>query len=234
MKSVNECLNPIYVLLFSLVILVANNVFAKNLEFKYGYAEKVNTTPLQITDFDSVITVDGIELYWYVHAAGTPEKLEIERSADDIYYETVDWIMGSEVDSQTVKFVYYDFNLPRGHYYYRLKSITEPGVARYSKSVFINASSSVEAVLEQNTPNPFNPVTNIQFRLATRDKVSLRVYNILGQQINTLMDGYFDRGIYNIKWNGRDDAGRDVTGGVYFYQILIGRYAETRRMVLVR
>jgi len=234
MKSVKGFfkINFIFWILSSVVLVTI--ALAKDYEFVVHYNEKVNMAPIEIVDFDSVISMDGIELHWLVYLPGTPTQVEVERSRNNIDYSLVDMVYGSVIDSQTVKFVYYEFNSPRGGYYYRLKSIPHPGIVRYSKPVFINAEPEIQPVLEQNTPNPFNPCTNIQFRLASPNKVSLRVYNILGQQINTLMDGFFESGLYTVQWSGRDDTGRDVTGGVYFYQILIGHYAETRRMILVR
>lgn len=228
MKNVNGFQVIMLVLLAG--VFVASNVVAQDEDF----SKKVNMNEIVVTDFDSVITADGIELHWYVNLFGMQKEMEIERSLDNMNFETLDVVFGSVIDSEITKFIYYDFNVPKGYYYYRLKYKNDNGTVRYSKSVFINATEVVQSVLEQNTPNPFNPVTSIQFRLAARNKVSLRVYNILGQLINTLMDGYVEKGVYTVRWDGYDMTGREVPAGVYFYQILIGRYAETRRMILVR
>ncbi|MGP8330533.1 MAG: hypothetical protein ACT6FF_09500 [Methanosarcinaceae archaeon] len=234
MKRDYQFINKIFCLSIFLSVFISRVVFAQaNIFTNESFGNK-NMNQIKITGFDSVITPDGIELCWYASFSGTPLELDVERSLDNFQYENVEMVYGTVVDSQTVKFVYYDFNLPKGYYYYRLKSQSESGASRYSEPVFVNATNIIQPVLEQNTPNPFNPTTNIQFHLAVRNRVSLRVYNIIGQQIRTLMDGYFDRGVYDVQWHGHDNAGRDVPGGVYFYQILIGHYAETRRMILVR
>lgn len=190
--------------------------------------------PIQVLEVDSIVTTDGIELHWFVHNEAIPLELQVERSLDNVEYEYLDTVYGTVIDSQKVEFVIYDFNLPKGFYYYRLKTIGEQEISRYSAPVLVKATQMQLSVLEQNNPNPFNPSTHIKFHLATRNKVSLRVYNILGQQIATLVDGMLESGVYSVMWEGRNQLGQEVPGGVYFYQILIGKYAETRRMILVR
>jgi hypothetical protein len=90
--------------------------------------------------------------------------------------------------------------------------------------------------LQQNYPNPFNPETTIGFVLEKAAHVSLMVYNILGQQIRTLVERtFFLPGRHNVMWDGADMNGRRSPSGIYFVQLVIdGRFAEARRMVLLR
>ncbi len=90
--------------------------------------------------------------------------------------------------------------------------------------------------LDQNYPNPFNSNTAISYRLSAvgGKAVSLKVYNILGQEVRTLVDGVERAGIYNVIWDGRDDRGREVTSGVYFYRLKMGRFSQTRKMVILK
>jgi hypothetical protein len=223
MKSVN---------IFGLILFVLlANLNAQTAE---AGGTNVKIVPIQVLKVDSSVSSDGIELRWYVNNEAIPLELQVERSLDNVDYEYLDTVYGTVADSQTVRFVVYDFNLPKGFYFYRLKTIGEQEISRYSAPVLIKATEMPLSVLEQNNPNPFNPSTHIKFHLATRNKVSLRVYNILGQQIATLVNGVLEGGVYSVIWEGRDLLGQDVPGGVYFYQILIGKYAETRRMILVR
>jgi hypothetical protein len=90
-------------------------------------------------------------------------------------------------------------------------------------------------VLEQNAPNPFNPTTTIRFGIPEREHVTLRVYDIAGREVCTLLDGAVDAGEgYAVTWDGRDGGGRDVGTGVYFYRLTAGEWNETKKMVLLR
>jgi len=93
--------------------------------------------------------------------------------------------------------------------------------------------------LEQNYPNPFNPTTKIQFKVGSLEfgepiHTTLKIYNILGQLVKTLVDEEKLPGNYNIIWDGKDNSGRDVTSGIYFYQLKTKDYTDKKKMVLLR
>jgi hypothetical protein len=88
--------------------------------------------------------------------------------------------------------------------------------------------------LEQNYPNPFNPETSIKFSLSEDSRVTLKVFNLLGQVVNTLVDENLSAGEHAILWNGKNDQNEDVASGVYFYRIKAGDYESVRRMTLLR
>jgi len=88
--------------------------------------------------------------------------------------------------------------------------------------------------LFQNYPNPFNPWTTIRYQLPEVSRVRLRVFNILGQEIKTLVDGVQEPGFYRIHWDGRDDSGKKVPPGVYLYRLRAGEFKATRKMLILR
>jgi len=88
--------------------------------------------------------------------------------------------------------------------------------------------------LAQNVPNPFRPSTSISYELACSGAVSLRIYDVSGRLVRTLVDGSQQAMTHRIEWNGDDDAGRAVASGVYFYRLEAPGVSETRRMVLNR
>jgi PKD repeat protein len=88
--------------------------------------------------------------------------------------------------------------------------------------------------LSQNYPNPFNPSTTISFNLPSAGTVTLSVYNVLGQSVNTLTDEYLAAGEHNVTWNGDDANGNSVTSGVYFYKITTSDFSETKKMILMK
>ncbi len=89
-------------------------------------------------------------------------------------------------------------------------------------------------VLEQNAPNPFNPATTIRFSLERSAQTELAVYNILGEQVATLLDSYLPAGDHRVVWDGRDDAGKRVATGVYLYRLMTGDYTQSRKMLLLK
>lgn len=88
--------------------------------------------------------------------------------------------------------------------------------------------------LSQNHPNPFNPQTQIEFSLAEVSRVSLVIYNLLGQKVITLLDKTLPPGKYVINWNGEDESRQKVASGIYFYRLQAGKYNEARRMTLLK
>jgi hypothetical protein len=94
--------------------------------------------------------------------------------------------------------------------------------------------SKVETRLSQNAPNPFNPVTNISFSVAAPGEVSLRIYDIAGRVTRTLVDGWREPGVYSEVWDGRDEDGRALPSGVYFYSLKAGEVEATHKMVLLK
>ncbi|MFQ6002502.1 MAG: T9SS type A sorting domain-containing protein [Candidatus Zixiibacteriota bacterium] len=88
--------------------------------------------------------------------------------------------------------------------------------------------------LFQNYPNPFNPTTNIRFSLPRSGHVKLDIYNILGKRVTTLVDEDLTAGNKLVTWDGRNDSGKEVASGVYFYKLKAGEYSETKKMILMK
>ncbi|MFH1680353.1 MAG: right-handed parallel beta-helix repeat-containing protein [Candidatus Eisenbacteria bacterium] len=88
--------------------------------------------------------------------------------------------------------------------------------------------------LHGNKPNPFNPATRIAFDLPTREDVSLRIFDVRGREVRTLVSKTLPPGRYEYSWDGADNAGRRAGSGVYFYRVVAGEHSATRKMTLVR
>ena len=86
----------------------------------------------------------------------------------------------------------------------------------------------------QNYPNPFNPATRIAFALPQPEKVTLKIFNLLGQEVITLADGWYDLGHYEVVWNGQDVSGRGVASGMYISALTVDDNIITRKMLLLR
>lgn len=92
-----------------------------------------------------------------------------------------------------------------------------------------------EFALSQNYPNPFNPVTNINFSLPEAVTVELKVYDLLGREVRTLINGEsLNPGYHTIRWDGRNDYGTSVSSGVYFYRIVAGGFVKAKKMMMLK
>ncbi|MDY6914761.1 MAG: FlgD immunoglobulin-like domain containing protein [Candidatus Cloacimonadota bacterium] len=85
-----------------------------------------------------------------------------------------------------------------------------------------------------NYPNPFNPQTTIRFQTNQNTNVKVTIYNLKGEKVTTLQNGYLSAGNHNIVWDGRNRMGKDVTSGIYFYKISTPQYSKTQKMILLK
>jgi len=124
------------------------------------------------------------------------------------------------------------------HTYYHVTATDFAG--NESKAVSTSGVSGVPGAdakfaLHANVPNPFNPSTTIAFELPEQTTVRLRVLDVSGRMVRTLLDGVtLNTGRNEAVWDGRDDHGQMTAAGVYFYRVEAGRFVETRRMVLLK
>ncbi len=88
--------------------------------------------------------------------------------------------------------------------------------------------------LSQNAPNPFNPSASIGFDLVSDTHARLAVYSIDGRKVRELVSGTLRGGAHTVSWDGRDDAGKPVSSGVYLYRLEAGGKSEARKMLLMR
>ena len=114
----------------------------------------------------------------------------------------------------------------------RLVAATPPSITAVTESYDISTPESF--TVHQNYPNPFNPETTIRFDLPSTADVDLSLYNLAGQRVATLAVGLREAGSYSLRWDGRDDAGRDLASGMYFYRLTAGNQVETRKLLLLR
>ncbi len=139
-------------------------------------------------------------------------------------------------------------------HYWRVRAMNAGGTSDWSETwnfntiiVSVNdiADLPKEYALEQNYPNPFNPITIIRYQLPTNSRVTLKIYNVLGQEVKTLADEIQEAGYKSIEWNSTNNFGSTVASGMYFYRLQTHdpspdksgsghRFVETKKLVLVR
>lgn len=117
-------------------------------------------------------------------------------------------------------------------YYYQIEEVSERGSKIVSGPYALSARAPFQ--LSQNSPNPFNPTTTIKFTIPKDDNVKLVVYDASGRRIRTLVDQPLRANFYKVSWDGRNDAGRMVSSGVYLYRLQAGHNVQAKKMLLLR
>ena len=128
-----------------------------------------------------------------------------------------------------------------GNFTFEILNASEAGTFQefsfeFGGSVSITTGNDNPEVFElkQNVPNPFNPVTTIQYSLAIPSNIKLEIFNIQGQKVKSLVDGFKRAGIYSVVWDGTDDYDNMVGSGIYIYQLSTPDFREHKHMSLVR
>jgi hypothetical protein len=97
-----------------------------------------------------------------------------------------------------------------------------------------NAASPSEFVLYQNYPNPFNPITSIQYAITSRQFATLKVFDLLGKEVATLVNEELEAGIYKVDFNVAQISRTEIGSGIYFYKLQVGNFNETKKMLLLK
>ncbi len=136
-----------------------------------------------------------------------------------------------------------DTNLPNGSYdYYVTNVYYDLYESAPSNTITVNITSDGSEViipaevtsLGGNYPNPFNPQTTIRYSVKNPSRVNITVYNLKGEKVRTLVNEHKGNGFYSAVWNGRDEAGKAVSSGVYLYRMQADGFSSTRRMILMK
>ncbi len=114
--------------------------------------------------------------------------------------------------------------------------VNESQVMELNLSYVVSVGALVpeKFLLSQNRPNPFNPVTSIEYSLPARSHVVLEVYNLLGQKVTTLVNEEQEAGAHQAIWDGKDKVGNSVSSGIYFYRMKAENFSEVKKMVLMK
>lgn len=136
-------------------------------------------------------------------------------------FETINQIEGRGNTSEKTYYTYEDNIVEVGKIYaYRLVDVSYSGVTTYHDVIYQEVKAPMTFALEQNFPNPFNPSTNIKYSIPVDANVELRIFNILGQEVTTLVDQITRAGFYNIEWDGKDNFNQQVASGLYLYSFI--------------
>ncbi|MFZ1517423.1 MAG: two-component regulator propeller domain-containing protein [Ignavibacteriaceae bacterium] len=195
-------------------------------------------TPVELMSFTASINQNDVNLNWQTATETNNQGFQIDRrkTQDERSeeWENIGFVNGKGTTTETQSYSFVDENLTAGKYRYRLKQIDFDGTFEYSNTIEVEINSPTKFSLEQNFPNPFNPNTNIQYAISSRQFVTLKVYDVLGKEIATLVNEEKPAGNYEVKFDVAQESFPANASGVYFYQLKAGEYIETKKMILMK
>lgn len=195
------------------------------------------TLPVELTTFTAHPAKNTVQLKWATATEVNNYGFEVERSAvgnQQSGWEKIAFVNGHGNSNSPKEYSFVDLSPLPGLSSYRLKQIDFDGANEYYDAVTVSLSASSQPELMQNNPNPFNPSTAIKFYIPENNIVSIKIYDMLGREITTLVNKSTDAGYHIIYWNGKDDAGKEVSSGVYLYKLTAGNFSETKKMNLLK
>ncbi|HTY08803.1 MAG TPA: C25 family cysteine peptidase, partial [Candidatus Edwardsbacteria bacterium] len=199
-----------------------------------------STLAVSMSSFGAQLGEQGIVVRWRTESELDCYRWEVERSTQPGGgFQAVAGLDGHGTTSQPNEYAWVDGSrLADGTYWYRISEIDMAGHRTAFGPVAVPVSGRALPLayeLQQSRPNPSRGGrATISFALRQDGATSLRVYNVLGQTVRTLADGELKAGYYQRTWDGLDDRGRAVAGGVYFYQLRSGGFSDIRKMTVLR
>ncbi len=193
-----------------------------------------NEIPVELVSFSAENIDDKVTLRWQTATETNNSGFEIHRTQQLNTKAPEDWVSIAFVDGKgtSTKMNSYSFtdkiNKP-GTYLYRLKQIDYDGTISFSNTLEVDINIPAEFALYQNYPNPFNPSTTIKFSLPKQSHVKIKIFNSLGQIVETLIDIQMDEGYHEIRFNAAN-----IASGVYYYRMEAGDYTEIKKMLIIK
>jgi hypothetical protein len=184
--------------------------------------------PVELTSFAANTDKNDVILTWNTATETNNQGFEIQRKTNG-EYERIAFVEGKGTTTEVQNYLFRDKNLLSGSYTYRLKQVDFDGSFAYSDGVEIDIEQPSVFYLGQNYPNPFNPTTNIKYSIPADGLVTLKVYDLLGKEVSTLVNDYQQAGTFDVVFDGSN-----LASGVYYYQLITGELSATKKLMLTK
>jgi hypothetical protein len=185
--------------------------------------------PVELESFTAVSVNGNVLLNWRTATEINNMGFEIERSLPNSEFIKIGFVEGKGTTTEKTSYSFTDHVSVTGKIIYRLKQIDYDGTFSYSETAEVNLSKDISFKLDQNYPNPFNPSTRISFTIPQSGYVTLKIYNMIGQEIKNLVSGFREAGEYTV-----DFSAENLFSGVYIYKIEAGSFSQVRKMTLLK
>jgi hypothetical protein len=198
------------------------------------------TVPTGFIDFGAAWDPIGgkVDLHWGVNSEISVDRYVIERSSDGVNFADIGFVNAVGNIDTAKNYTYEDVTAGKGvTYSYRIRQITNDGAQELTSKITVvttgvkenPARISYTYDLGQNFPNPFNPATHVRFSISNLGFVTLKIYNIIGKEVATLIKEEMKPGSYTIRWDASE-----FPSGIYFSRLLAGTFSATRKLVLLK
>lgn len=193
------------------------------------FGSDVLPLPVELSSFKANQSGEKVVLNWKTATEVQNAGFGIERKGNNSEWKQIGFLKGAGNSSQAHEYSYKD--LPSGDtkFQYRLKQVDLNGRNNYSAVVNVKLEIPANYTLEQNYPNPFNPNTNIKFELPKDSHVTLKVYNMLGQEVAELVNEDFAAGYQSVVF----DASK-IASGTYLYRLEAGNFVQVKKMIVLK
>lgn len=189
--------------------------------------------PVELIAFTALSNGNEVVLNWSTATELNNQMFEMQRKSGSEEFFTIGYQKGHGTTTEPQNYTYTDKNLERNKYFYRLKQLDYLGTYQYSEEIEVDVAGVITFSLSQNYPNPFNPRTVISYQLPVSGLVTLKVYDILGNEIATLVNEEKQPGTYEVNFN-TSSIKHLPSSGIYFYQLRAGAFVETKKMVIMK
>jgi hypothetical protein len=193
------------------------------------YLIDLGFVPVELSSFTIDVNKNNITLNWSTATETNNRGFEVQRSISGREFEAIAFVDGKGTTSEMQYFSYTDEELSEGVYNYRLKQVDYDGTFEYSNEISAEVVIPKVYLLSQNYPNPFNPATTISYSIKNKGFVTLKVFDILGNEIKTLVNNEQEAGKYQLEFNASS-----LTSGVYLYTLTAGDFVSTKKMILLK
>jgi len=195
-----------------------------------GVLASTGPLPVELAFFVGTLKGNNVELRWRTETEVNNYGFYIERAAENADWLALGFVEGHGNSNSPKQYTFIDSDIfESGNYYYRLKQTDNDGTFEYSDVVTVTVGVPVLFALSQNYPNPFNPETRIDYTLPSQQNVSLRVYNMLGELVQELVNEVKPAGTYTVAFDGSD-----FPSGIYVYIIQTEGFSENKKMTLLK
>jgi len=191
--------------------------------------DTTTVVPVELSSFDYAVYDGKVNLSWQTATETNNYGFEIQRSRNLNDWATIGYVEGNGTTTLPNKYNFTDDPQVNGTYYYRLKQLDLSGEFQYSKTVEVDLRIIKDFVLEQNYPNPFNPSTTIGYELPNESDVVIKVFDVLGNEVTTLVNGRQQSGVHEVKFDGTKQG-----SGIYIYRMTVDNFTTTKKMILMK